>query len=411
MKQRPRTTPHWCTLVAGALCLSTLTATSCSPTAPDPGEQNAALLADTALETVSGLPIVELQVGEIEEPLTFVVDTGFDVSILDAATAERHGLGVGTVRREAQPGGDVEMATLPPTTLRIGPLEIDAVEVTTVPLGGLAAVLGRSFHGILGHDVLGRFVVDLDYPAGRIRFSDPRSWQPPADAEAVEIEIRNGEPLANGILITANGLEVPGRFKLDTGSLDVAGLNLNFVRDHGVVGPDDRELRSGGVAVGGGTEGRLFRAGALVLGPRRLERPLIGYTVDSAGFENRDNAGTIGVGLLALSRLVLDYPHGRVLFVGPASEPMPEDRSGMLVVSPGPAFDELYVVIVMEDSPAAEAGLVAGDRIVSLDGREGLSLTEARALQRQDGPLEVVYLRDGDRRHARLQRRPLIAME
>lgn len=353
--------------------------------------------------------MVEIGIDGIDERLTFIIDTGFDVTIIDAEVASRIGLVAESKRQENQPGGAIEVGSLPAVALRFDCFEVPDVVMTTAPISGLSAVLGRSFHGILGHDVLERFVFDLDYPAKRLRVMASEGWRAPAGSTPVAIEIRERQPLARAVLVTADGREIRGLFKLDTGSLDVAGLNLNFVEDHAVVGPDDPQLVAGGVAVGGGTEGRLFRAGALVLGARRIEAPLIGYTVDSGGFERREDAGTIGVQVLSLSRLVLDYPHQQVVFVGPASPPTGEDRTGMLLVSPPPSFDQLVVATVVAGSPAALAGLAAGDQITSLGGRSGLSLRDARELQRGDGPLEVTSVRDGESRASSIHRHQLVA--
>ncbi len=366
------------------------------------------VLADVPLESVLGLPILQLRVGDSDRILTFLIDTGFDVSVLDVTTAGELGLSASDVHAEAQPGGSVETGKLAARSLHIGRLEVADVELATVPVASLAMMLGRPFHGIIGHDVLTRYVVDIDYSAGRVRFADSTTWEIPADGVAIAVEDRNGEPLVDAIVGTTDGREVLGRFKLDTGSLDVIGMNLNFVRDNKLLTEADEELPVGGVAVGGGTEGRIYRAASFTLGNRRHDRPLVGYTVDSSGFEERADAGTIGVQVLARSRLVLDYPHDRIWLVDPESPPMAEDRSGMLLVSPAPEFNELIVAIVAPGSPGAEAQLQPGDRIVSLNGRRDLSLNDARVLLREPGPLDVVYERGGVRTEVTLQRRLLL---
>lgn len=388
-------------VVAGALLLGAACSDS-EPSRPDP------ILADVPLESVLGLPLVEVRIGDSDRILTFFIDTGFDVSVLDTATAGELGLSPAGVRTEAQPGGAVETGTLAACSLLIGQLEVPDVELTTVPIASLAMMLGRPFHGIIGHDVLKRFVADIDYPAGRLRFADPAAWRAPGDSVPVSVEDRNGEPLVDGFVGTTDGREVRGRFKIDTGSLDVIGMNLNFVRDNKLLTEADQELPMGGVAVGGGTEGRIYRTASFTLGNRRHERPLVGYTVNSAGFEERDDAGTIGVQVLARSRLVLDYPHDRIWLVGPESPPMEEDLSGILLISSPPAFEELRVAMVAPGSPGAEAQLQPGDRIVSLDGHGELSLNAARLLLREPGPLVVVYERGAVRAETTMQRRPLL---
>jgi len=360
---------------------------------------------EAPLESVFGLPFVEVRI-EGSRPLGFMIDTGFDISILDLDTATELSLTAEELTRTAQPGGEIEMGLLPPVSLAIGARVIDGVALTSVPLAGLAPVVGRRLDGILGHDVLERFVVILDPRAGRLSLAEPAGWNPPAHAHELRLRIEAGEPFATGMIELADGRRVPGEFKLDTGSLDVAGLNLNFVRDHALVEEDTREARGGGVGVGGSTEARLFRARAFELGPLRHEEPLIGYTVEAGGFENRADAGTIGVQVLGRARLILDYPRSRAFLCEPFDPPPPEDLTGMVLVEPEPGV--LVVAIVMAPCPASAAGLRLGDRILALDGRAGLTLAEARALQRRAGPLRVAFEREGVAGEATIPCAPLL---
>lgn len=67
------------------------------------------------------------------------------------------------------------------------------------------------------------------------------------------------------------------------------------------------------------------------------------------------------------------------------------------------------VVRVHEGGAAAEAGLAAGDILVAIGGRaiaKASDVTSALYLQRPGAPVEVVYLRNGQRRTTRLATRP-----
>src|SRR5262249_44585364 len=143
---------------------------------------------------------------------------------------------------------------------------------------------------------------------------------------------------------------------------------------------------------------------------RRFDRPLLSYTVDSKGFENRPDAGTLGVAVLSHFRLVLDYPRRRVILEeGSAGANLPahEGLSGALLASPGPAFRAIPVAQVIPGSPAAEAGPTGGDEIAEFDGRT-LSLAAARALLREPGPVRLAVRRAGATRAVTLTRRPLL---
>lgn len=372
----------------------------------------AAPIADVPFDDDFGLIFFEIQIND-SEPVAFLLDTGFDISIIDADVASRLGLAVLETKDEAQPGGSVEMSRLAPASLSIGELEIENVHLTAAPLSGAASFIGREFGGILGHDVLERFVVDIDYPDRRLRFLATESWDHTGPGQILPVTILNNEVFVNAGIVMPEGRTVFGPFKLDTGSVDVAGLNLNFVENSALIEPGTKEISAGGVAMGGPTEGRMFRAEAFIFGAHRIERPVIGYTVDSAGFENRDDAGTFGAAVLSRYRLILDYPRQRIIVEdGPhVNDTVPEDLSGMLVVSPGPSFETLVIAQVIPTSPADTAGLAPGDEIVSMDGRSHWTLREIRKAFEQPGPAKIVITRDGESRELTLNRRPVVPRE
>jgi len=365
-------------------------------------------IADIPFDGDCGFILLESSIAG--KPLTFLLDTGFDVSILDAGIAERLGLRVVETRVEAQPGGSVEMGRLAPVELTIGKLHVKDLNLQTAPIAAMGSFIGRDFHGIIGHDVLERYVVDIDYPKQRLRFHTADGWDHTGAGQVLPVTITNGEVFVTAGIAIPAGRTVFGPFKLDTGSIDVAGLNLNFVRDSALIASGTRELVVGGVAVGGNTEGRMFRADAIVIGAHRIETPLVGYTVDSGGFENRADAGTLGAAVLTRYRLILDYPRRRIILEdGPQTGgPVMEDHSGMLVVSPGPGYEALMVAQVIPDTPASEAGLQPGDILVSADGRDAWSLPEFRRALQQPGPLPLVVKRKDSLLEITLKRRPLL---
>jgi hypothetical protein len=71
-------------------------------------------IADVPFNDDFGLVFFEASVNG-SEPLVFLLDTGFDVSILDAGAAARLGLPTLDVRTEAQPGGELEVGQLAPS--------------------------------------------------------------------------------------------------------------------------------------------------------------------------------------------------------------------------------------------------------------------------------------------------------
>src|SRR5205807_976862 len=68
-------------------------------------------------------------------------------------------------------------ATAVVRSLRLGDLQLDRYQTALYPLGGLSEASGRLQQGLVGHDVLHRFAVEIDYPTRRVRLLDAASFR------------------------------------------------------------------------------------------------------------------------------------------------------------------------------------------------------------------------------------------
>ena len=406
---------------AGSVLLASLLAgIACSP--PSDGRSSdgssdpaspAAPRADVPIDTDFGLVLVDVSVNG-GEPLTFILDTGFEFSVIDAGVAAELGLAVSDPDTIPQPGGPVEVGLVEGVRLGLPGDELAPRTMRALPIASGRAVIGREFAGILGHDVLAERVWVIDYESRRLR-TYPASFEPEVAGAEIPVEVVAAEPFVRAEIEQAGGRRIPGRFKLDTGSTDVAGLNRNYLRDSTVLEPGQAELPVPGVAVGGETSGILFRVAAFRLGPYALPHPVIGATLSSGGFEDRADAGTIGGELLRRFTVTLDYPRDRILLEpnGLFDAPVREDLSGIFLLrAEGAGFDTLVVSAVTPGSPAAEAGVREGDVLLAVDGVPASRLRIAGVFERlRSGTGETRTLlveRDGTTIEVRLPLRPML---
>lgn len=373
--------------LAGAFAFLVLA--SCTPGTEQVPAQDAPLY-EVAMERVSGVPVVQLAIGD-SGPLNFMIDSGFDVNVLDSEVARQLGLRVGAAATENAPGGDIGVASIDAVDVSVNGKIVSAVTFSGIDIAGLGAFIGRPVAGILGHDFLSRFAVDLDYAGQRMRLWDSEAWRYDGDGAVVPLHVVDREVLVDCMLTLQSGRQVTAPFKFDTGSLDVAGLALNFVRDQNVIEPGTPELNVTGVGVGGATSGRLFRVRAFQIGNITIQQAQLGYDVDSSGFENRTNAGTVGADAFSRGRIILDYAKRQLILDSPYAGPQTEEyRAGLVLVSAPPTFDQINVYQVMPTSAAARAGIQAGDTIVAINGAH-LSLLDARRALQSDAVVSVRY--------------------
>ena len=326
------------------------------------------VLVEVPIDTDFGLVWIEVSVNG-SDPLPFLLDTGFDYSVIDAGVAASLSLTVSDPDTVPQPGGPVEIGLAEGVTIGMPGGEFPDWTLRVIPIAAASQVVGREFAGIIGHDVLAERVWRIDYEAGTMTVYDASSVLPVNGAE-IAVEVIAAEPFIEAAIEQPHAGTIPGRFKLDTGSTDVAGLNLNFHEGAGVLAPGQTTIPVPGVAVGGETTGILYRIGAFRIGPYSISSPVIGATLESAGFENRADAGTIGAAILRQFTLTLDYPRNRILLEpnGSYGEPAGEDLSGLWAVAHGEDFSVAMARFVIPDSPAARAGVQVNDLILAVDG-------------------------------------------
>jgi len=327
-----------------------------------------AALAEVPIDTDFGLVWLEVSVNG-SDPLPFLLDTGFDYSVIDAGVAAALSLTVSDPDTVPQPGGPVEIGLAEGVTIGMPGGEFRDWTLRAIPIAAAAQIVGRKFAGIIGHDILAERVWRIDYEAGTLTVYDASSVLPTDGAE-IAVEVIAAEPFIEAAIEQPHAGTIPGKFKLDTGSTDVAGLNLNFHEGAGVLAPGQATIPVPGVAVGGETTGILYRIGAFHIGPYSISSPVVGATLESAGFENRADAGTIGAALLRQFTLTIDYPRDRILLEpnGSYGEPAGEDLSGLWAVANGEDFSVAMAWFVIPDSPAARAGVLVDDLILAVDG-------------------------------------------
>jgi hypothetical protein len=342
------------------------------------------------------------------DTLWFLLDTGFEFSLIDAATATSLHLQLTDVQTVPQPGGAVDVGTVSGTRIDIGPAEFTDWPLQALPLAALQPIVGRSFGGIVGHDMIAAFVTTIDYDRRVLTFTDPEEFSPPPDAVEIPLTILNNEPFVDAAIVQPHRSRIPGRFKLDTGSLDALGLNRNFLENQEVLAPDQATRSIPGVAVGGETDGILFEIDGFSLGPFLVEGLVIGATLESGGFEDRADAGTIGAEILRRLTITLDYPNSRMFLErnGQFADPAAVNRSGMWVIADGDDFSIFRVRFVLEGAAADAAGIAAGDRITRINGEAASAYTLVdlwRILRGEPGStVDLTVERDGSTRQARL---------
>ena len=341
------------------------------------------------------------------EPLRFMFDSG-GVNLLTRTAADALGL---------EPEGEIEGQgagenSMPISLVSVAALELGGVALANqtffvTPLADLGAAHGAAFDGLVGYEVLRRFVVDIDYGNRRLTLSDPDTYLYTGTGEPIELRFADRTPIVEGAI---DG--IAGEFSIDTGARSSLTLTSPFAARHALLeryAPGAERVVGWGI--GGPVMARVGRARTLELGGARVDWPVTALYAGAHGaFADEALAGNIGGGVLHRFRATFDYSRRRMYLEPNAAHDDPDrfDRSGLALKADGEAIIIAHVAL---DSPASRAGLKAGDRVRQLDGRvvghaalgnirndfvESPSGTQVRVDYERDGTLHTTMLRLAD---------------
>ena len=140
--------------------------------------------------------------------------------------------------------------------------------------------------------------------------------------------------------------------------------------------------------------------------------PIVAFPQNPGGSIAVEGAvGNVGAALLRHFRVIFDYSRRQMILERRAgfTESFEADMSGLALITSGARFEIISIARVLAGTPAAEAGLRAGDRVLEIDGRPAPDVGAIRRLLRQDGRQVTVGVgRDGEKMSFTLKLRRLV---
>jgi len=333
-----------------------------------------------AFESINRNVFVRTTVGTA--PHWFLLDTGAKYSVVDLAVARSAGIELGERIGVTGGGKDTVAARMVKSgVVRVVGLEgLEQPLIVALPLGDLADASGHELAGILGSDFIGGFVVEIDYERHTLTLRDTTAYEYRGDGEALPITFNDaGHPQIKAQVLDGPGPPRDGTFVLDIGSGAALILDTPFVDAGGFLTTGRPTVPwIEGRGLGGGIEGVVGRVDAMRLGRWRIERPVTVFSRAVSGpFASAEAQGNIGAAILERFKVILDYPRKRIILEPNLrlTEPFEYNRTGLSLSSAGPDYRIIQVTAVADRSPAAEAGVRSGDRLVEIDGRPASDFT------------------------------------
>jgi hypothetical protein len=301
----------------------------------------------------------------------FLIDTGADGTIIDAAFARRLGLkpsGTASIQRSYS---TEESTVVTAEHVRVGQKEFSDVPLVIEDLSNLSRTQTSSISGVLGTDLLATMTLELSYSSGTAKV----------------IPDTGGSGTLVALKTVRNRYFVPVRIGPATFDMLLdSGTNMTaFSNSAWQTLPSS--WRPGNLVQGIQSSGSPPVAGIACLpvlylgGLAQREMTLRNHPVrvimppQSGSFADPAFAGALGGDILERFEVILDLRHA-AMYLKPDAGFRPDPYEFVTV---GIQFykadaNAFSVVAVWRDSPAEAAGVLIGDRILSVNGRSAADL-------------------------------------
>ncbi len=306
------------------------------------------------------------------KPYAFIFDTGGAASLSPAAedTLALPVIGHARLGGAGSAVSDVGIVQVP--EIDFGGVSYKGGAFVVLPTLALVSPFkGVPYGGIIGREIFGKLIVSIDYANSRLIFTQPAAFTAPNGATEVALAMRRGA--IPNISATINGHS--GSFDVDAGSGGSLTVTQAFAQSSGL----DKEFHKTlaveiGRGVGGVLMGNIGRGRTFQVGNVQLHDLLVAVAGPGGGvFAQSDLAGNIGAEILKRFTVTLDVPDSKLYLLPNAafSTPFVYNRAGLSVLPQGAQWS---VASVVPNSPAAQAGIMAGDFVLSVNGQSPADL-------------------------------------
>jgi hypothetical protein len=322
-----------------------------------------------------------------QKEFTFLVNTGLVTSAIDDGLQKSLELPRMRVEVRGKRGGQVRehFGGLEATLGNI-PLELPA-GVETADYAALRDRLDLECQGEIGMDVLQRYIMQIDFDQGILRFL---TSLPPSPGEMFRITPLGGEGGAPTIAATIPGIPSE-KFVVSTGRAGSALELRNELFSELVEQQQVRILdKDKGITRSGS---RLYQFG-------RLDAVQVGKFRHEGLIVNGSEQNAISLSYLARYVVTFDFPRNKLYLKKGRTFDFPDDHFTLWDVTVDRDSEKVVVREVSGYGPARRIGLQAGDIVESINDcrTRRLSNWQVRRLFGREGrPLKAVVLRGAER--------------
>ena len=373
-------------------------------------------------EFQANLVIVPVKVNN-SDTLRFILDTGVSSILLtEPQIAQKQFMKFARSVKisGAGEGSDIEAGIVLDNTITMGDMigYRQNLVVLKDDVLKLSEFVGSPIHGIIGYEIFNRFAVTIDFGTNEIILENPEHYKyKPNKGERFPITIEDNKPYLSTIELINDKQNLPLKVILDTGAGHAISLDAN--RNNGIPMPEKVVKAQLGRGLSGIINGNLGRISKLKLGKFEMKNLVASFPDSSSyrikGMELIERQGNIGCEFLRRFKVTFNY-RDQYIVLKPINrrmkEPFEHNMSGIELMARGEDYHEYMIDRILENSPADNAGLMQGDRVMFINNRSSkdISISEIYKLfQKGEGKnVNLIMNREGKIFFATINLRRLI---
>lgn len=343
-------------------------------------------------------------------PVTLIFDTGAENTVLfDLHTAQNAGAVIdGKVQlMGADQSTPIDAYVCRQLNLYFPKLGFSAMDVIVLQdeVYNLKEITGRDIHGVLGANFFRGMIVQINYHKKHIKITRPERFSPPDESwRELPLTVIQDKPYLNLPTVVEKGKKIDLLYLMDSGAAVPTMLHNN---SHAELNLPEKHIRGHlGSGLGGPLMGYVGRIEQIDWGPYEIKNLISGFqTLDSARLSDKNfvRNGLLGNPTLRRFETILDFAREKVYYRKSKyfDDETGVDRSGALLYATGENHNRFFIKSILPNSPAAKAGLQAGDQLSKI-GRwpaHWFSLSNiSRRFQKKPGTtIPLTVLRNGEK--------------
>jgi hypothetical protein len=348
-------------------------------------------------QLTGGIVIVHAKIGNFEDTLNFVLDTGSSGISLDSSTADYLGLiPTPTDRTIRGIAGIRKVSFLYNQKLHFPNLTIDSLNFHINDYGILTAVYGEKIDGIIGFSVFSRYITKLNYDSMKVSFWTKGTIRYPRGGYLLKPSINQ---LAAQTLRVRDERAITSKFLYDMGAGVCMLLSKDFIADSSIFEKKKKKWIKEGEGLGGKIDMELTLLREIKIGPYRFRKVPV-YIFDDVNNVTSYPymGGLIGNDILRRFNVIINYAKSDI-YLTPNShfnDLFDYSYSGIELY-----YIEGLILIgdVAKGSPAEAAGVKEGDEVVAVNKNFSQNLNQYKiALQAPNQKVRLIIRRDKELR-------------